>query len=309
METTFSREHLAALLKHALGSQTELRDFQVANQYPDYYVLLVQLNRPEAEVVVKLAGPQSPMASAFDRTAMIHNLVAIRTDIPMPETLAVNMDFEAWPWRYLVRTHIPGMVWAEARQHMDAGESEHAFHQFGRAVGQLHAIQFQGWGSLSADGSLKDSASYLDALVDHARHIITSPRLQDLFLLVIEKNRTLFQQVFPASLCHEDLHHFNILFQRNNDDWRLATILDFDKAWAGSPETDLARLELWRGMTHPAFWQAYAAFQTIDPYYVQRRPIYQLLWCLEYAQNTPAHLADTRRLCALLGVPCIDQFD
>jgi Ser/Thr protein kinase RdoA (MazF antagonist) len=51
----------------------------------------------------------------------------------------------------------------------------------------------------------------------------------------------------------DDLHGHNILFQYDLGKWRLATILDFDKAWAGHAESDLARLEIWKGMASEAF--------------------------------------------------------
>ncbi|HEX8682568.1 MAG TPA: fructosamine kinase family protein, partial [Ardenticatenaceae bacterium] len=89
----------------------------------------------------------------------------------------------------------------------------------------------------------------------------------------------------------------------------LATTLDFDKAWAGHHESDLARLDLWQGMTSDSFWQGYQSIQSIDPLYPQRRTIYQLFWCLEYAQNSPEHLADTQRLCLELGISAIERFD
>src|SRR5512140_194938 len=102
------------------------------------------------------------------------------------------------------------------------------------------------------------------------------------------------------------LHGHNILFRLEQGEWRLATILDFDKAWAGHSESDLARLEFWRGMMGlefwpgsdfwPAsvFWSTYEQVHRLEPLYAQRRLIYQLFWCLEYARPTPEHLADTR---------------
>ncbi len=82
-------------------------------------------------------------------------------------------------------------------------------------------------------------------------------------------------------------------------------MLDFDKAWAGCGESDLARLELWRGMTGDGFWQGYTSLLPIPAGYADRRPLYQLLWCLEYARPTPEHIADTAAVCATLGIPPI----
>ena len=149
----------------------------------------------------------------------------------------------------------------------------------------------------------------LIALTKHAACIIRSPRLLEAFLAALEQRAAWFDSEMESRLCHDDLHGYNILFNRLAGEWHLATILDFDKAWAGHVETDLARLEQWTGMTSPDFWETYRRLSPVDADYLQRRPIYQLLWCLEYARSTPEHLTDTRRVCLELGIPVIDAFD
>jgi hypothetical protein len=71
------------------------------------------------------------------------------------------------------------------------------------------------------------------------------------------------------------------------------------------PESDLARLELWRGMMHPSFWHTYAADHRLSELYASRRAMLQLLWCLEYAKPTAQHNADTAAVCAELEIPAI----
>ena len=141
------------------------------------------------------------------------------------------------------------------------------------------------------------------ALLERARRAIRPGRLRALFLTALNRHQDRLADVQEASLCHDDLHQHNILFRREGECWLLATILDFDKAWAGHRESDLARLDLWTGMTGPDFWSGYAQHCPVDPAYPRRRGLYQLLWCLEYARPTPKHEADTRRVCADLGLP------
>ena len=309
METVISHDLLLQLLQQTFGSKVELLDYKIGNQHHDYLVLLVQLRRPSIEVVIKLAGPEAPLACPFERTAMLHRLVATRTTIPMPEVLAVNLSYQTWPWRYFIKTYIPGQEWAVVQQQMHGKELSNAYHQMGNAVAQLHLIHFPRFGELAVEGDVQGDKPYFTTLTEHAQHSIKNAHLRDLFLSVLEKQRPLFLDVRQASLCHEDLHKHNILFQHWQGQWRLATILDFDKAWAGHHETDLARLELWKGMMSDEFWWSYEAICSIAPLYKQRRPIYQLLWCLEYAQPTAEHLADTQRLCAELGLPCLEWFE
>jgi aminoglycoside phosphotransferase (APT) family kinase protein len=240
---------------------------------------------------------------------MLHRLVAARTTIPMPEVLAVNMSYQTWPWRYFIKMHIPGQEWAVVRRQMNKEDLSNAYQQIGNAVAQLHTIHFPTFGELDVDGTVQGHGPYFAALAERAQHSIKNAYSSDLFLSALDEHRHLFLDVRQASLCHEDLHHYNILFQYWQGQWHLATILDFEKAWAGHHETDLARLDLWKGMTSNEFWSSYEAICQIAPLYIQRRPIYQLLWCLEYARPTAEHLADTQRLCAELGLPCLERFE
>ncbi|MGH2410114.1 MAG: fructosamine kinase family protein, partial [Chloroflexota bacterium] len=104
-------------------------------------------------------------------------------------------------------------------------------------------------------------------------------------------------------LCHEDLNPYNILVHDDAGGLPTVAVIDFDSAWAGCSESDLARLEFWRGMVGEGFWKAYRSCASVDPRYPERRPFYQLLWCLEYASATPQHLADTAAVCRSLGIP------
>lgn len=307
--TVISPDALRELLRQTFGSQVEVAGLRIGNQHPDYLVLLLRLRQPSLRVVVKLAGPAAPLDSPFDRTAMLHQLVTSHTGIPMPEVIAVDVSYRAWPWRYFIKAHIPGQEWVVARRRMSAAELATAYGQIGRAVAELHAIRFPTFGELAVDGSVPGERPYLAALAERARRTIPGARWRERFLSLLEDQRQLFRDVRQAGLCHEDLHQHNILFQHRQGRWRLATILDFDKAWAGCGETDLARLELWTGMTRAEFWPPYEAVCPVDPLYVQRRPIYQLLWCLEFARMTPEHLADTQHLCAELGLPRLEGFD
>lgn len=264
---------LHQLLQQTFGSDVQVEACQVVNAQQDYWALVVQLRRPSIKVSVKLAGPNAPSPYSFDRTAVLHRR----------------------------------QEWAVVQPRLTADERVDTYRQIGRAVAELHSLSFSGFGDFLADGTIQAEESYLAALAHRVERHVASPRLGQRVLSVLESRASLFNPV-EARLCHEDLHRYNILFHRVDGRWQLATILDFDKAWAGHHEIDLARMELWREQTGEGFWAAYEAIIPPDPLYAQRRPIYQFIWCLEYAENTPAHLQDTQRLCDILGLPPITDF-
>jgi len=309
MESLVSEDILLQLLNEELGSKVRLIDYKIGNQHHDYLVLLVRLQQPSIEVVVKLAGPGAPYACPFDRTAALHRLVATKTSIPMPEVIAVDTSYRKWPWRYMIKAHVHGNEWAKVRYQMDEGQLSDAYRQIGNAVAQLHTIRFPAFGELNAGGQVEKGYPYLTALEERINSSVRNIRLRDFFFSVMSQYTHLFDDVCTPNLCHEDLHKHNILFEQRKGQWCLATILDFDKGWAGHREIDTARLDLWTGMTNLDFWQAYQEIHQVGALYKQRRPIYQLLWCLEYAQPTARHLADTKQVCRELGVPPIESFE
>ncbi|MBI5959260.1 MAG: aminoglycoside phosphotransferase family protein [Chloroflexi bacterium] len=298
---------LYLLLQQTFGSTVQVEECQVVNDQQDYWALIIQLRRPSIKVSMKLAGPNAPSPYSFDRIAVLHRLVSQHTTIPMPEIVAVDTSYRQWPWRYLIKTYIPGQEWAVIHPHLTTDELIDAYRQVGRAVAELHSLSFSGFGDFLADGTVQVEDSFLTALAHRVERHIASPRLVQCALSVLESHADLFIPV-EARLCHEDLHKYNILFHQVGGRWQLATLLDFDKAWAGHHEIDLARMELWHGQTGEGFWAAYEEIIPRDPLYVQRRPVYQFIWCLEYADDSPEHLKDTRRLCDILGLPPITDF-
>lgn len=303
-------EEIDALLKATVGSQIQLVGCRVVNDQPAYRVLIVRTRQPNMQLVVKLAEPGSTMASNFDRSAALYQRIARETRLSMPDVMAYDVTLKEWPWRYMIYTYLPGTLWMALRKRLDGSKQAKAYRQIGEAVGQLHSIEFPAFGEIDGLGQVQPvEKSCQAALQRHADRIIPSPRSRELFQAVLDTRADLFDSVRAAGLCHDDLHHANVLFSRRGGEWRLTRILDFDKAWAGPVESDLARLELWRGMTSPDFWAGYCALRDVPEGYPERRPVYQLLWCLEYARPTREHLNDTRKVCVELDCEIIERFE
>lgn len=294
-------------LRPVCGAHCHVDGYTLARKADDYAVLLVDLTGPPARVVVKLAGPRAALSCPFDRTAAINRLVCGRATVPTPDVLAADVSYRDWPWRYLVTAYVEGVTWAEAGPASDAVERSELYRQFGRLVADLHTVHFPACGEIDACGRVIGAASFVDALIARARRRIADRRHADLVSSLLREYAYLFEDAPEPALCHEDLNPSNILVRHDDGRLRLAAILDFDSAWAGAPESDLARLDLWQGEAYPGLMEegfrvAYAATRAMAPGYVQRRPLYQLVWCLEYADASAQHAADTARVCAELGI-------
>lgn len=300
------QEPIEALLRDVFGAQTRLAGVTLTKQDQDYRVLTIQLEHPHLEVMVKLAGPRAALPCPFERTAALLQRVAATTAVPVVSMIAADTSYRDWPWRYCVYERAPGLPWGELREQLRPEEQADARRQLGQAVAQLHSVRFEAFGELTNEAAPQAAAPYLAALEARATLRITAAPLRDTFLAALERTADWFSDVTEARLTHEDLHGWNVLFAQRGGRWQLTGIVDFDKAWAGHAESDLARLAFWDGMTDAAFWESYTALQPIEPRFAQRRLVYQLFWCLEFARATPRHLADTQRVVAELGLPPVE---
>jgi Ser/Thr protein kinase RdoA (MazF antagonist) len=273
----------------------------VLGQRPDYAVVAVD------RVIVKLLGPNPPhwvTAAALERAPYLARQLR-GLGVPVPEVLAVDTSCREWPVRYVISGALPGVSLATVLR----AELNTVFAELGMAVARVHGLVFPEFGELGADGGVIEGApDYAEALTQRAQRRLASTRYLELFRELVERYRPVLGDSGPPALTHEDLNPYNLLVQQAEDGWHLSGILDWDAAWAGCPDSDLARLSVWHRMHPRSFWSAYQAVRPITAAFEQRKPLLALLWCLEYASPTDDHHAVTAKVCAQLGIPPI-RFD
>jgi aminoglycoside phosphotransferase (APT) family kinase protein len=221
--------------------------------------------------------------------------------VPVAETLAADASYRAGPWRYLVHSYLDGIPWHLARPQLGADEIDSAHRQLAETLLALQSVELTGYGELDRSGQT-GGGDLLTGLRRRAALRLVEPRNRALFEQVLDQNAELFGDAPAATLCHDDLHHANVIFRLDGRGPVLVGIIDWDKAWAGPAESDLARMVFWDDMTGPGFWSAYGTAAPTDSAAARRILIYQLMWCLDYNEFTPRHRADTARLCRALGV-------
>ena len=302
------RDDMEALARAVFGPKCRVLAWHPLDQRDSYSVIFATLVFPARVVVLKLADADSTRPP-FAREASIQQRVARETSVPVCEVLAVDDSCQRLPWRYLMMAHAPGMGWRDGLARMSPRARSSIFRQLGEATAALHTLDYPNFGEV--DSTLPQHGeghpnALASALIARARRPSANPAHADLFASVIVARARDFTTIDEPRLTHEDLNPPNLLLVPGDDaddDWRISAMLDFGSAWAGCPESDLARLDLWRNMMGDGFREGYTDTQSIADDYPTRRPIYQLLWCLEYARPTPQHAADTARVCAELGIP------
>jgi aminoglycoside phosphotransferase (APT) family kinase protein len=269
-------------------------------QRPDYGVAVVDAEGQH--LVVKLASGNSDRPwRDFEVMSTLTRLAA--PHVPVPEVIAASPT-------YLISRHVQGLTWDELFPRLDARQKAVGQWQLGEVAAQLTAVPFPTFGQIDKSGNVIDGEATVPALVKRLERRVKSLRSREFFLNVLFSHATSFRNITPT-LTHEDLNPYNVVFEMREELPVLTGVLDFEAAWAGVGESDLARLELWRLTGGRAVRAGYESIKSPDEGYGARRPVLQLLWCLEYADQFPTsdHQAVTDQVCHELGIEPLEFED
>jgi aminoglycoside phosphotransferase (APT) family kinase protein len=271
-----------------------------------YAIVAVKTSRPALRLIVKLELPGRVRDRRFESVAAVARLVRAQTSVPTFEVVACDVTRSKWPWNVLIVNELRGSTWAELHPRLSAAEQAPGQRLIGRAAAELHMLQFAAFGPIEGDGSVTNLGGAMRALEARATQRIKAAEHRDRMLQVLERYKTAFATVQQPRLVHDDLNPYNLLFDVRDGNLVVTGVLDFESAWAGVAESDLARLDLWRLTRGTALRQGYSEISAIpdDKAATVRQLVLQLLWCLEYADEhrSAAHQADTDDVCAKLGM-------
>jgi aminoglycoside phosphotransferase (APT) family kinase protein len=292
-----ARERVAALL----GARSRVVGVAALASGDDGAVALVTLARPPRRLVLKVAAAHAAPAVDLERTAAASEL-ARACGAPVAAVLAVGTVPGEGGWSYLLQEHVEGVDWRGVRPLLDPDQLVAAHRQIATAVLAVQSARLDRFGELDP-GNGPAARDLGHALRRRAELRIADAGRRAVFCALLEREADLLAGDRSApTLCHDDLHHANVVFRAERGTWRLAGLLDWDKAWAGPAESDIARMAFWDDMTGPGFWATYRAAVPVSEGEHERALVHQLLWCLEYPADTPRHRADTAALCRRLGV-------
>ncbi|NAZ82006.1 phosphotransferase [Kineococcus sp. R8] len=294
--TAPDREALVrGLARDALGSDTTIGRVDVLTSGPAGAVLVLRL-ADAPDVVAKLAPVTARPAVDLRRTAAVASMVRA-AGAPVAAVVAAG---DAGPWQYLLQLEVPGRAWRDVVRQLDAAAAAAARREIAAAVRAVHSVEVDGFGEFTATGEVAAAPDLLGALRRRADLRILDTARRELFLEVLDERAGLFAVPGRPTVCHDDLHHGNVLFRPASGGWTLSGIIDWDKAWAGPADADTARLQFWDDMTDPVPDRHHDA--ALPPRASDRDLVHQLLWCLEHDWATPRHRGDTTAVLDALSV-------
>ncbi|KQY43835.1 phosphotransferase family protein [Cellulomonas sp. Root137] len=266
-------------------------DVELLHSTDDHAVL--HLRADAAAYVLKLASSATRPALDYTRTATAQRL-AETAGVPVARVVAAGDDGAL---QHLLQEHVDGAEWREVRPRLGAAELATASACIARAVLRIQSVALPSFGGLDEP----PGGTLVDALHSRIALRVRDEERRALAHGVLDRHAGLFAEPVRPTLTHDDLHHANLLVRRAPDGWCLAAVLDWDKAWAGPAESDVARMAFWDDMTDPVFWSVYRRGEPAADGWAERESVYQLLWCLEYDVPTPRHERDTAALVARLA--------
>jgi aminoglycoside phosphotransferase (APT) family kinase protein len=287
-------------LRAALGPHAKAASADVLAGEPGRAVVRVTFAGTPHALLVKVArGSTVPGRGAdFERTAAAAAL-ASAAGVPTAEVLAARSAGPRHEFGYLVQRSLDGVEWRRLRPRLGADAVRSVHRRIADVVLALQSIRLPGFGDLDAAGR-PAGEDLLAALHRRTDRLVADPAARDDLHALLDREAALFGDP-PPTLCHDDLHSENVLLAPVGDSWRIAGLLDWDKAWSGPAESDVARMAFWDGMTGPGFWEVYRAAVPEADGWPRRALVHQLLWCLEYGAPTERHRADTVAVRTALG--------
>jgi aminoglycoside phosphotransferase (APT) family kinase protein len=220
--------------------------------------------------------------------------------VPVAEVLAAHTAVRAGERSHLLHRFVDGTEWRRVAPRLDDDGKGPVHRQLAECALALQSVSLPAFGELGTVGG--GSGGGIETALDRRCELrVADPRRRDWFRSVLASEAAALAAEVPV-LCHDDLHHGNVLLTLSAGAWRVSGVLDWDKAWAGPAESDVARMAFWDGMTGPGSWDVYRAAVPADDAWPRRSLVHQLLWCLEYDVATERHRADTAGVARALGL-------
>ena len=290
-----------AVVAEVLGIGARVDHAHVLQAGPPSRVLDLRLGGPPHRLVLKLVPVAEQPGRDLERTAAAADL-ARRAGVPVPEVLGADGSGRLGGWQYLLQRHVDAPTWHQVRPGLSEDELAGVHGRIATLLLALRGLHPDGFGELGELGGTT-GADLLAALRRRVDLRVGRPAAHALAMELLDRHGQLLACGPAPSLGHDDLHHHNLLVSPGPQGWRPAAVLDWDKAWAGPPEADLARVAFWDGMTGPGFWAVYRHAVPESDGEAERLALHQLLWCLEYDAPTDRHRADTAALARRFELP------
>jgi hygromycin-B 7''-O-kinase len=248
---------------------------------------ILGLRTAHQSLVMKLFVADSP-EEPWERELRVLNLTADYADIPAPLLVSHGRIPAPGTVPFLLMTRLPGIRWADRRQHLTDEQSVRVHRRVGSLLRQFHrrsegetARPFGGLSSREpAWSSLADAIDdRLATLAQRYRRLGGSALTRNLERFVTRRYDALRRFGQPI-LCHNDFIDGNLLLSTRGE-LAVTGIVDFERASFGDPMADLAQTLRNAAFHQPNGARELAAAYGLDGIDPERLAVHDVLHTLE----------------------------
>jgi len=221
-------------------------------------------------------------------------LVGRYTTIPIPRIICADFGKTRINSRYFFMEYMSGETLTKAARKMSADNLDRIKRELAGYLAQLHRIEGDYFGYLTT-GQTRRYASWKEANARWFREILSDAEKRRYHLPyrrienILPKAYAYLESVKSPRLIHNDFWAGNVFVARENGEYEIQCVTDFERAAWGDP---LAEFHFNAGIfdniwEQPAFWKSYAGTdQKLDRDDIVRIHIYRLyLWLVMTAET------------------------
>ncbi|HTI14276.1 MAG TPA: aminoglycoside phosphotransferase family protein [Dictyobacter sp.] len=189
--------------------------------------------------------------------------------IPVPEIVYSHMEDDQLPLTYAISHWVDGILFSDIQQSNDLTAINEGAYAIGETLAHIGNYTFPHAGffgpNLTITGSDENNQNafltYFKQFLfaDHAGQHLGPERTTRLWRF-LEAHATDFQALDGATtLVHSDYKGFNILVRQQQQHWKVAAVLDWEFAMAGSQLMDIGNMLRYEHLLPPDFERAFMA--------------------------------------------------
>jgi aminoglycoside phosphotransferase (APT) family kinase protein len=213
------------------------------------------------------SGAESVVLRIYGRDANacqkeVDLLRLLREIVPVPEVLHVNAAGFAGVGPFIVLRYVEGITFRQLRRTGDVEAVAQAAHSIGETLAAIGRHQFAQRGTLGAgpaiSGEFLNGPNAIPELIDAC---LASPTLRGrldervrerVHKLAWSRAQALAHLQEERRLVHGDFNNRNVLVRREQGRWRVAAVIDWEFAVAGSPLFDIATFLQYERVQNPS---------------------------------------------------------
>jgi aminoglycoside phosphotransferase (APT) family kinase protein len=248
--TPVSQDELGRICRSAFGNDMKLVYSAQVDGVQFNTCYHIRIENPDVEAILRIAPPEDKPLFSYERSMMMaepHIYSLIRgTGVPMPEILVVDASGTASPRSFMFVKFINSVRLND--QSIPDSAKPGLQRELGHYTAMIHGITGEKFGWPEPDGGIRGDESWASVFIRLMEEMCT--RLVDAEIIsmdeslrigdIMENNREVFDMVREPRLVHNDIWAPNVMVHEIDGEWRIAAILDADRAMFADREMEFA---------------------------------------------------------------------